>query len=63
MSALLIQHDLLCPSQSLWGCLRQNSLKLRSPEDLTPESQRRLTFFAVSLAWPFLLKLPEERSF
>ena len=45
------------------GCMRQNSLKLRSLEDLTPESQRRLTFFAVSLAWRFLLKLPEERSF
>ena len=41
--------------------MRQNSLKLRSLEDLTPESQRRLTFFAVSLAWRFLLKLPERR--
>ena len=47
----MIQHDLLCPSQSLWGCLRLNSLKLHSPEGLTPESRQQLTFFAASPAW------------
>ena len=63
MSALFDSARFVMSVSELMGLHETDSLKLRSLEDLTPESQRRLTFFAVSLAWRFLLKLPEERSF
>ena len=63
MSALFDSARFVMSVSELMGLHETELLKLRSLEDLTPESQRRLTFFAVSLAWRFLLKLPEERSF
>ena len=63
MSALFDSARFVMSVSELMGLPETELPEIAFAGRSTPESQRRLTFFAVSLAWPFLLKLPEERSF